>query len=180
MNPDRTAAFAVLGLEPRPGQDANTVRLAYQQRARSLHPDADDGDAERFRELGTAYALVRSAASRLRLLAAVPVKESPPITDADLFMQIGAALQTGSRQPASPTNPLERALRQVETQKALENWKALRHDVTTRLAACEAELSEFDARWPDVAAAELLALAARFERLESWKRQIDEASLALQ
>lgn len=171
-------AFAQLGVEPRPWLDADALRRAYQDRARSLHPDADGGDAEQFRELGVSYERLRSVASRLRLLAAESAPS--PATDTDLFMQIGAALQACRSPATQPPSVLERALRQVETRKALEELQTLRATVTARLAASTSQLRQLDDRWPNAAAEDLRTLAARFERLESWKRQIAEAEFALQ
>lgn len=178
MNPDALPAFALLGLEPRPWQEADTVRQAYQLRARSLHPDADDGDAERFRELGAAYAQIRSVAARLRLLAAESTLPPPAVTDADLFMKIGAALQT-CRTLGAPKTALERALQQVRRSKALADLGALKAVVIDRLATNESNLRGLDDRWPDVTAEELLGLATGFERLESWKKQVAEAEMNL-
>ncbi len=180
MNQNGADSFTALGLEPRPWQDADVIRQAYQLRARSLHPDADDGDAERFRELGAAFAQVRSVATRLRLLAAETGSDPNPVTDTDLFLQIGAALQTCRSLATQPPTALERALRQVETRKALEQLTTLRLAVAERLDASTRELRRLDDQWPDVPAIDLLTLAARFERLEKWHRQISEAECALQ
>jgi len=72
--------YAVLGVSP----DANlaTIKRAFRQRAKALHPDANPGDpvaAAAFRELTMAYALVSDPGSRAKVDAA-----QPPDADADL------------------------------------------------------------------------------------------------
>ncbi|WP_281195876.1 J domain-containing protein [Halorubrum sp. F4] len=46
-------AYAVLDLDP--SADDETVRSAYRERAKRLHPDGEDGDEEAFKELNRAY-----------------------------------------------------------------------------------------------------------------------------
>lgn len=59
-DPDPTAgrggaaeAYRVLGLEPGAGQEA--IREAFREKAKALHPDAEDGDAEAFKRVQEAY-----------------------------------------------------------------------------------------------------------------------------
>ena len=46
-------AYATLELDP--SADRETVRSAYRERAKRLHPDGEDGDEEAFKELNRAY-----------------------------------------------------------------------------------------------------------------------------
>ncbi|MFC5134415.1 MULTISPECIES: J domain-containing protein [Haloferacaceae] len=46
-------AYATLGLDP--SADPETVRSAYRERAKRLHPDGEDGDEEAFKELNRAH-----------------------------------------------------------------------------------------------------------------------------
>jgi hypothetical protein len=46
-------AYATLDLEP--SADRETVRSAYRERAKRLHPDGEEGDEEAFKELNRAY-----------------------------------------------------------------------------------------------------------------------------
>jgi len=42
-------------LDVDPDADADTIRAAYRERARELHPDAPDGDADAFQDVRAAY-----------------------------------------------------------------------------------------------------------------------------
>jgi hypothetical protein len=46
-------AARILGVEP--GADERTVKKAYRERIKEVHPDADDGDEEEFKRVQKAY-----------------------------------------------------------------------------------------------------------------------------
>lgn len=50
-------AYATLDLDP--SADRETVRSAYREQAKRLHPDTEDGDEEAFKELNRAYEVLR-------------------------------------------------------------------------------------------------------------------------
>lgn len=54
---DRHTALRTLGL--RPGADQAAVRRAYRERAKAVHPDAEDGDERTFRRVTAAYERLR-------------------------------------------------------------------------------------------------------------------------
>ena len=54
--------YGVLGVSRE--DDAATITRAYRSLARELHPDATEGDAERFREVTEAYEVLSNARSR--------------------------------------------------------------------------------------------------------------------
>lgn len=49
----RRQAYRTLGLEP--GADEASVREAYRERVKEVHPDAEDGDESEFRRVNEAY-----------------------------------------------------------------------------------------------------------------------------
>ncbi|MFC6613965.1 J domain-containing protein [Halopenitus salinus] len=55
--PTRREAAETLGVDPEADQE--TVRAAYRERAKTLHPDADGGDEAAFKELTRAYDRLR-------------------------------------------------------------------------------------------------------------------------
>lgn len=55
--PTPREAYETLGIDP--DASPETVRRAYRERAKSLHPDADGGDEEAFKRLNDAYERVR-------------------------------------------------------------------------------------------------------------------------
>lgn len=50
-------AYETLGLDR--SADSETVRSAYRERAKRLHPDGEDGDEAAFKELNEAYELLK-------------------------------------------------------------------------------------------------------------------------
>lgn len=56
--------YDVLGVDP--NADSGTIRRAYREGAKRHHPDAPDGDAERFRQLTTARDVLLDEGRRAR------------------------------------------------------------------------------------------------------------------
>ena len=56
-----TNHYAVLGV--RPDADSDTIKHAYRQRVRQVHPDVS-GDSDPFRQLQAAYEVLRSVEAR--------------------------------------------------------------------------------------------------------------------
>lgn len=56
---DRETAYRTLGLSP--GADEETVRQAYRDRVKEVHPDAADGDEAEFKRVNRAYETLSSA-----------------------------------------------------------------------------------------------------------------------
>lgn len=54
---DRREALRTLGLDP--GADQASIRRAYRERVKAVHPDASDGDEAAFRRLTAAYDRLR-------------------------------------------------------------------------------------------------------------------------
>jgi curved DNA-binding protein CbpA len=50
---DREAALNALDVAP--DADAGTIRRAYRDRVKAVHPDADGGDEDEFRRVRAAY-----------------------------------------------------------------------------------------------------------------------------
>ena len=53
-----STAYETLGLDRTADQE--TVRAAYRERAKRLHPDSEDGDEEAFKELNEAYETLKN------------------------------------------------------------------------------------------------------------------------
>jgi len=51
--PSLGEASQILGVDP--GADESTVKQAYRERIKEVHPDADDGDKEEFKRVQAAY-----------------------------------------------------------------------------------------------------------------------------
>jgi hypothetical protein len=173
--------FDLLGLPRRPWLDAADVRAAFQEHARELHPDARGGDAEEFARLNAAQAALSHPAARLRLLAGGSAPRAIA-TDADLFLRIGAAVQEARGVRArldEATSPLARALLASEIAEVRPELDACAVRVEAALLEAEAELRALDAAWPEVMPAGLSTLAARFDRLLRWRRELVDRALEL-
>lgn len=175
-------AFDMLGLPRRPWLDPAAVRAAFQERARTLHPDAQSGDAEEFARLNTAQAALGHPATRLRLLAGDAPAIAVAATDADLFLRIGAVVQEARGVRArldEATSPLSRALLAAEIAEVRAELAACSEVVAMALAGAEGELRALDESWPEVAPEALARLAARFDRLLRWRKELSERTLEL-
>jgi curved DNA-binding protein CbpA len=51
-------AYETLGLDRTASQE--TIRSAYRERAKRLHPDGEDGDEEAFKKLNEAYETLKN------------------------------------------------------------------------------------------------------------------------
>jgi hypothetical protein len=175
-------AFDMLGLPRRPWLDPAAVRAAFQERARTLHPDAGTGDAEKFARLNAAQAALGHPATRLRLLAGDAPAIAVAATDADLFLRIGAVVQEARGVRArldEATSALSRALLAAEIAEVRAELAACSEVVATALAGAEEELRALDESWPEVAPDALARLAARFDRLLRWRKELSERALEL-
>jgi curved DNA-binding protein CbpA len=173
--------FTILGLRRRPWLDGQAIRAAFQERARLSHPDAVEGNADAFAALNSAQSALANPASRLRLLAgetplpAMPADVQLGFRVAEVMRRVGV-LQEKDR---AAVNVLARALLAGEAAQ-------LRKDLDEVVAVLEAakstldeRLQALDARWPDVAADELAALAGEYVFLTRWKEQTREGELTL-
>ncbi|HEY8904323.1 MAG TPA: J domain-containing protein [Chthoniobacterales bacterium] len=171
-------AFEVLGLPRRPWLDARDIRVAFQELSRNLHPDAVGGDAGRFVALNAAHATLSHPGARLRLLAggsAPGVEGSLPTGDSDLFMLVGAivhkarALRTKA---TAATSALSRALLAADASRICGDVEMGLGQIDAALGAAEERLRAMDEAWPTVSAADLQALATRFDRLMKWRSEL--------
>jgi hypothetical protein len=53
-------AYSVLGVDP--GSDADTVRSAYREKVKEVHPDTEDGDEDSFKRVNEAYETLQERA----------------------------------------------------------------------------------------------------------------------
>lgn len=173
-------AFEVLGLPRRPWLDIRDVRAAFQRLSRDLHPDAAGGDAGRFVELNAAHATLSHPGARLRLLAgeSMPGAEGASSTgDADLFMIVGAIVQKARAlrtKAIGATSALSRALLAADASRVCGDIEAGLGQISVALNAAEQKLRMVDEAWPEVPVSDLLILAARFDRLLKWKRELGD------
>ncbi|HET7325127.1 MAG TPA: J domain-containing protein, partial [Halococcus sp.] len=52
-DPSTAEAYQTLGLDP--GADETTVRAAYREKVKEVHPDTEDGNERTFKRVNEAY-----------------------------------------------------------------------------------------------------------------------------
>jgi curved DNA-binding protein CbpA len=171
--------FEILGLSSRPWLEETAVRRAFQGRARALHPDSAGGDADRFAVLNAACAALANPASRLRLLAG---DEVPPAMPSDMQTGFRVAELAGKTRAlvgkaGSVSNPLAKALLAAEATALRKDLAAVEQVLADLDELLESCLREVDARWPEVPAREIAALAGEYVFLGKWRGQVRDATL---
>jgi curved DNA-binding protein CbpA len=170
-----TDAFHLLGLSPRLVLSDESLREAYREASKRVHPDAGGGEGE-FAALREALAVVSSPSRRLQLwltLQGTPGEVRGSIDNAlmELFAQVGAVTQQAEaviRKREEAKSALVRALLEGETQlarEAVERAISMVESWIERESACFAELEQ--ATDPDIAMASKTARDLAF--LEKWR-----------
>jgi len=174
--------FALLGLPRRPWLDPAAVRAAFQQRSRAAHPDAAGGDAGVFAALNAAQRELSVPASRLRrLLPGAVIPAAPP--DIEMGFRIGAFLREADHAlatHAAAKTPLDRALAIGTLAKARRVAADILAAVEAHQAEAHRQLRALDAAWPDIAEADLAALAGAFTFLDRWTAQLRDRRVSLE
>lgn len=170
-----TNAYKILGIEPRLVIDEETLRDAFREAGRSVHPDAG-GDESSFAALNAAFEMLSSPSRRLRHwleLRGMTVETRGTVAQEimDLFSQVGETSQRAEalvRRRDEAKSALGRALLERETQ-------ACREDVESCIALVETAIGRECAVFPiyqDSAAMDLAAASASVRNLaflEKWR-----------
>ena len=174
--------FALLGFPRRPLLSDEAIGSAYRKLAGESHPDQSDGDAERFRELSEAAAILRDSSLRLRMLSSSPGGSLLPPEAAQLFPQIATLLQQADNlieKQATASNALAKAVLAAPL-------KNLRHDLESTLnqlqewrTSLDRELIEIDLRWPEHDPNSMSLLADSYAYAGRWESQLKERKLTL-
>lgn len=135
-------AFQQLGLPRQFDLSEDTLRRAFREVGKRLHPDAGGSESE-FAKLQEAFGLLSSASRRLKhwlVLQGVSGDERGPISPGvmDLFGEVGSVLQHGdslARQRAAARSALARALLEGETQACREDVEKMISVVDGRIVA---------------------------------------------
>ena len=191
-------AFALLGLPRAAALSADTVRLAFKERAAPVHPDHAADEADRlarnaaFAALNEAQLTLRSTARRLRHLldlewpALAASRAGATMDDAamSLFGSVAQALrlaETAARRRDAAASVLARAMAAGEVMAAADA-------VADALAAVEAAAAAMDEGLVSIDTARaaghdcgpaLMAASARAGFLEKWQAQLRHAFAGL-
>jgi len=174
--------FELLALSKRPLLSEEEIATAYRKLARELHPDQAGGDANRFKELGEAAAILRDPARRLRTLAGVDAGSTPPSEAADLFPKVAALLQEADSlitRYTTATNPLAKAVLASPLKKLAADLESLLGMVQGWHYSLNARLSALDATWATNDSKEVAELADSFSYATRWESQLRERKLSL-
>jgi curved DNA-binding protein CbpA len=174
--------FETLGLPRRPWLEETVVRRAFQDRARALHPDAAGGDADQFAALNAACATLADPASRLRWLAGGEVLPAMPSDMQTGFRvaELAGRAKALVAKAAGASNPLAKALLAGEAAVLRKDLVAVEEALAGLGGDLELRLLEMDARWPEVLAREIAALAGEYVFLGKWRGQLRDAALELE
>jgi curved DNA-binding protein CbpA len=175
--------FATLRVPRQPWLDEQVLRASFQRLAGETHPDAEEGDNERFVALNEAWQTLRSPARLLRHF--LELEHPDVLTSADmnagvdpgLFMEIADTQQRAAAlagRIADAKSPLTLAVLERERVTLRERLQSLtdRVDEATRAAHERIIASEAE---PEVLVDELKQLVF----LERWAAQLRERELAL-
>jgi curved DNA-binding protein CbpA len=174
--------FQILGLPRRPLLSEEEIGQAYRRLAGERHPDQAGGDAECFRELGEAAAILREPARRLRALIAQPPASSIPAEAADLFPRVASLLPEADcliGKHSAATNPLAKAVLAAPLKKLAADLESLLGILHGWRSSLDARLAELDASWPAHDPEALASLADSFAYAAKWESQLRERKLSL-
>ena len=159
-----TDPFKTLSLAKRPYLSEEEIGTAYRKLAGELHPDQAGGDANRFKELGEAAAILRDPARRLRALSGVEAGNIPPPEAADLFLKVA---------------PLAKAVLAAPLKKLAATLGSLLGIVQGWHSSLDDRLNVMDASWPTHDPKEVAELADSFAYATRWESQLGERKLSL-
>ncbi len=177
-------AFRELDLPRRPGHPESEIKTAFLERAKTLHPDRQTGDAKKFESLRAAYDLLKNPATRLRHLITLETgqspKTAPPTGHFELFSavcQIVEQTRTALPEATRASNSLARSLAAVQLAKLIKAAS----EIASRLDVMEQNLSsrlaDLDASWPQLEAA--ATLASDFAFTAKCRHQLSECLFEL-
>ena len=174
-------AFSLFDLQPRPLIDELALKEKYLRLAAIKHPDFLGGGEEQFHRLQGAYKTLADPAARLRHLLALQFASADIHSDGvphdEIFPRVGGALQQAKAVVSRldhMTTALGRALLSPEVATALQQIREATNSVSQAWNQSITDLEDLDARWPEVSAAELVAMASSFTFLSRWKSQLSE------
>ena len=144
-------AFQILGIQPALVLSDDTLRDAYREAGKKVHPDAGGGEGE-FAALREAFAIISSPSRRLRHwldLRGTPgdVRGTIEPSLMDLFTEVGAVTQQAEsliRKRDDAKSALVRAMLEGETQIRREAVERAISQVETRITDECAMFYEFE------------------------------------
>ena len=174
--------FELLGLPHRPLLSEEEIGQAYRRLAGELHPDQAGGDANRFKELGEAAAILRDPTRRLRSLAGVSGGSQLPPRAAELFPKIATMLREadaliGKHQAAS--NPLAKAVLAAPLKKLAADLDGLLGILHGWHSSLDAHLTLIENTWPSHDPEGVASLADSYAYSSRWQSQLRERKLTL-
>ena len=174
--------FALIGLTRRPLLSEEEIGSAYRKLAGELHPDQAGGDAQAFRTLGEAAAILRNPARRLRELAGGPAGNQLPPEAAELFPKVASILQEADAlvsQYAAASNALAKALLATPLKRFATELDQTLAQIQAWHTSLDQELEAMDRKWPKHHHVTMVLLADSFAYVLRWEGQLRERKLAM-
>jgi len=185
-SPDTFDAFAELGLPRRVDVDVETIEENWRELSRSVHPDADGGDADRAAAVNRAHQLLTQPGSRLRHWLELNGRSARDAAMDDqmmsFFSKVGGTLQTADevlKKRSAATTAMGRAVlatAEWESQAALQK---LLSELGEAIAVAIARFPEIDMQGESGEFGVAESTAASLGFFEKWQAQIRERLVAL-
>lgn len=183
---DSFDAFAELGLPRQVDLDADAIEDAWRELSRHVHPDAEDGDADRAAAINRAHQLLAQPGSRLRHWLELHGRSARAAAMDDqmmsFFSKVGACLQAADdvlKKRAAATTAMGRAVlatAEWESQAALQGVLG---QLGEAIAVAIGRFVEIDAAAESGEFAVAESAAASLGFFEKWQAQIRDRMLAL-
>lgn len=180
-------AFATLGLERRLTLDDQAIESAWRELGAALHPDQDQGDAEKAAAVNQAYQALRSPARRLRHwleLHEAGLDRQTAITPdmMALFSEVGAVLNEADevlKKRAAASSALAKALLAEAEIGAQQKLQALLGRLGREKATALDSFPAFETAASESDFVAARAAAGRLGFLEKWETQVQERLMSL-
>ncbi len=182
-----TDCFALLGLPRRPGLDETLLQETYLRLAAAWHPDAAEGDVEKFRDLQEARKTLFDPATRLRHLLALEGggddsgrKYQLP---GELFLAVASVLDFSRKALAkhqAVNSRIARAALAGELAEAGRKIQNARSVIDERRNDRFRQIAHLDMAWPEINLALLAEICAELAFLGRWDKELKESLFRLQ
>ena len=183
---DSFDAFAEWGLPRQVDVEVESIEAKWRELSRSVHPDADGGDADRSAAVNRAHQLLAQPGSRLRHWLELHGRSARDAAMDDqmmsFFSKVGGTLQAADdvlKKRAAATTAMGRAVlatAEWESQAALQS---LLGELGEAIAVAITRLPEIDAAGKNGEFAVAESTAASLGFFEKWQAQIRERLVAL-
>jgi len=179
-------AFAEFGLPRQVDLEVEVIEDKWRELSRSVHPDAEGGDADRAAAVNQAHQLLVAPGSRLRHWLELHGRSARDAAMDDqmmlFFSQVGGSLQVADevlKKRSAATTAMGRAVLATAEWESQARLQKLLGELGEAIAAAIARFPEIDAAGEEGDFGLAESTAARLGFFEKWQAQIRERLVAL-